>query len=668
MGFFAPWFLVGLLAVGLPVWLHLLRKHRSPPQPFGSLMFWERHTQSSIKHRRLRYLLLLALRTALFVLIALAFAHPYIERKSIPFQHTGEITILAIDNSLSMRAGNLFDQAKQMAKSEISGLRSGERAQVLELGSRVHALSDVTDDKQQLNAAVDAAETSDDKTSFAELSRSLRSIAQSLKLPLRVELYSDMQQTGMPPNFNDLRLNAAIRLEPHALVSKAVPNFAVDNVVAPRRVYDGKKQRVLATVASFGEPKATRRVSLVLNDRVVETKSVDVPEGGRATVEFQSLDVPYGRNKGAVKIDSADTLPADDTFYFSVERSDPRPALFVYQAGNQQALLYFKAALEASGQAAFDIQSVMVEQTANVSPAKYAFVVISDVGVLPGGFENQLREYVQNGGSVLVALGHNSMAKMKVPVSDDHIAESRYAGREGERFQTVAWLDPSHPSIQKDNNWAGVKFLRVLRVDPGKSRVVARLSDETPLLMDQQMGGGHVEVFASTFDNIDNDFPLHASFVPFVEQTARYLGRLDSGPPAVQVGSFEELRDSKEKGSAVDVVDPKGGRVFDLKEAATAQNVQFTMAGFYDIRRPNGRNELVAVNSDRRESDLTPATTEDLKLWQNTANGTSGGDSSATSEQKPVSLWWYVMLAALALSVAESVLGNRHLAVDKEAL
>src|SRR5580692_4856394 len=305
MGFFTPWFLAGLLAVGLPVWLHLLRKHKSQPLPFGSLMFWEHHTQSSIKHRRLRYLLLFALRTALFALIALAFAHPYIERKSIPFQHTGEITVLAVDNSLSMRAGDLFDQAKRMAKSEISGLRSGERAQVLELGSRVHALSDVTDDKLQLNAAIDAAELSDDKTSFAELSRSLRSIAQSLKLPLRVELYSDMQQTGMPPNFNDLRLNAAIRLEPHALAAKQVPNFALENVIAPRRVYDGKKQRVLATIASFGEPKATRHVSLVLNDRVVETKSVDVPEGGRATVEFQSLDVPYGlENKGAVKIDS----------------------------------------------------------------------------------------------------------------------------------------------------------------------------------------------------------------------------------------------------------------------------------------------------------------------------------------------------------------------------
>ena len=49
------------------------------------------------------------------------------------------------------------------------------------------------------------------------------------------------------------------------------------------------------------------------------------------------------------------------------------------------------------------------------------------------------------------------------------------------------------------------------------------------------------------------------------------------------------------------VLDPKGDRVLSLTEAAKAQNIQFTMGGFYDIRRPNGRNELVAVNTDRQE-------------------------------------------------------------------
>ena len=51
-------------------------KHQTTPLPFSSLMFFERRTQSSIKHRRLRYLLLFALRTALCsLLLALAFAH-----------------------------------------------------------------------------------------------------------------------------------------------------------------------------------------------------------------------------------------------------------------------------------------------------------------------------------------------------------------------------------------------------------------------------------------------------------------------------------------------------------------------------------------------------------------------------------------------------------------
>jgi Aerotolerance regulator N-terminal/von Willebrand factor type A domain len=668
MGLLTPWFLAGAAAVGLPVWLHLLKKHRSTPQPFSSLMFFENRTQSSIKHRRLRYLLLFALRTAVILLIVLAFAQPYIVQTVLPSSQSDRVTVVAIDNSLSMRAGNRIDDAKRQARALIARLHPGQRAEILAFGQRIQAMSELTDDHSNLNAAIDAIEASDSRTSYAELARSLRSIAQSIKAPLDVHLYSDMQQSGMPANFNDLRLNAAVKLEPHRLASGNTPNFAIENVVAPRRVYDAKKQRVLVTVAGFGTQKAARTVTLSLNGRAVETKTVEVPESGLATAEFLSLDVPYGRNKGEVKIDSADALPADDTFYFSVEREDPRHALFVQEAENSRSLLYFRAALEASGQAAFEVDPATVEQTANLNPAKYAFVVLSDVGSLPPAFENELRGYVRNGGSVLIALGHRSVANAKVPVSDDRIEEARYAGREGDRFQNVAWLDPSHPSVLKDDHWDDVKFYQAIRIDSGKARVVARLTDQTPLLMDQQVGGGHVLVFASTFDNVANDFPLHASFVPFIEQTARYLGRLDAEPSSVPVGSFGELRGSKETGAAIDVVDPKGDRVFTLAEATKAQNIQFTLAGFYDIRRPNGRNELVAVNADRHESDLTPIPQETLALWQNTANGTSGsGGGSSQTERKPLSLWWYVMVAVLLLTLAESFLGNQHLSVDKEA-
>src|SRR5580692_5699829 len=120
MGFLTPWFLGGIAALGLPVYLHLLRKHKTTPLPFSSLMFFEKRTQSSIKHRRLRYLLLFALRTLLILLIVLAFAHPYVEQKLMPLKRSGEVTVLAIDNSLSMQAGPRLNEAKDAAKSLVS--------------------------------------------------------------------------------------------------------------------------------------------------------------------------------------------------------------------------------------------------------------------------------------------------------------------------------------------------------------------------------------------------------------------------------------------------------------------------------------------------------------------------------------------------------------------
>lgn len=71
MGFFAPWFLAGLAALGVPVFVHLLRRHVATPRPVSSLMFYERGVQSSTRHRRLRYLLLFALRCAAIFLVVL---------------------------------------------------------------------------------------------------------------------------------------------------------------------------------------------------------------------------------------------------------------------------------------------------------------------------------------------------------------------------------------------------------------------------------------------------------------------------------------------------------------------------------------------------------------------------------------------------------------------
>src|SRR6202012_1096246 len=111
MGFLAPWFLAGALALGVPVFVHLLRRQTTTPRPFSSLMFFERGIQSSTRHRRLRDLLLFAFRMALVALLVMAFANPFVRRANAGA--SGRLLLVVVDNSYSMRVGKRFNDAKQ---------------------------------------------------------------------------------------------------------------------------------------------------------------------------------------------------------------------------------------------------------------------------------------------------------------------------------------------------------------------------------------------------------------------------------------------------------------------------------------------------------------------------------------------------------------------------
>ncbi len=672
MGLLAPWFLAGAAALAVPLYLHLLRRHTSDPQPFSSLMFFEQRTQSSIKHRRLRYLLLLALRLSLLALLVLAFAGPFINRPAVSAAND-KLLMLVVDNSFSMRAGSRLADAKRAAQSVLGSRNPAERAQVMALGSQLQVLTQPTQDAATLTAAVNSIEPGDSRGSFAELARALRSAAQSMSAPIELHFFSDMQKSDMPANFADAVLPANVSLILHPVVKSDVPNWAVESVNAPGQVWDVKKARVQAVIAGYGTPAATRTVSLIINGKTAATRTVAVPASGRATVEFDSLDVPHGFSRCEVRIDSADALPADDISRFAVERSDPQKVLFLHESSDMRSPLYFGAALAAAAESAFTMDSIPVAQAANVRPSDYAFVVLSDVVSLPASLENDLTRYVRAGGSVLAAAGTADGARQRIPIFGANVLKANYYTSAGGIAQTVGDTDPSYPSIGKADRWSGVKFYYAAKVDDAGSRVVARLTDQTPLLLEKQIGEGRVLLLASGLDNLTNDFPLHPDFVPFVDQTAFYLSGTARRTGSRLVDSFVDLRTSKEEAVSVEVIDPEGRRPLSLKEATTAQTYKVTQAGFYELRLANGRQDVIGVNPDRRESDLDVLPPDVVSLWTGKNATEQGGQAAEAAapgpsedKSKPYGLWWYVMLLALAAALAESWVASRYLGIRRE--
>jgi hypothetical protein len=625
VGFLAPAFLLGALAVGLPLYLHLLRRSTSTQQPFSSLMFFELRQPSSTQRRRLRYWLLLTLRIVLVLLMALTFANPYINRL-IAAGSADKLTLIVVDNSFSMRAGTRLADAKSQALALLS---ARARTQIVELGSQARLLTQPTQDTRILRAAIEGIQPGDSRGSFAVLATAVRSIVDSEHTPVDVHLFSDLQKTNMPPNFAEMALPRGATLVLHPISNTAAPNWAVESVNVAPLVWDPHTTHVQAVVAGYGTAPVNRTVSFTVDGKTLATRQVEIPASGRVTAEIDSLELPYGFSRGSVKIDAADSLAADDEYVFAIERADRKRGLLVYQPSDTQSPLFFGDAVTAAAQSAVLLDRLPVDRAASVDPSTYAFVVISDVVALPSAFASKILDYVNRGGNVLMAVGTAASQQRELPIFGGSIIGTRHYAREAEHYAAVS-----------AEEWEGVRFYYATAVDEKGAKVTLRLQDGTPLLLEKQVGAGRVMVFASGFDNLTNDLPLHPVFVALVDGMVRHLSGNDerSGPHLVD-----------------DMIAVQSG------------TQQLSRRGFYEAHLANGRQELVAINVDRRESDLAPIPADVLALWR--GSGVSEVFAPTKGVQVttvPHSVWWYAMFGVLVAALLESFVGGRYLATLRD--
>jgi hypothetical protein len=139
------------------------------------------------------------------------------------------------------------------------------------------------------------------------------------------------------------------------------------------------------------------------------------------------------------------------------------------------------------------------------------------------------------------------------------------------------------------------------------------------------------------------------------------------------VDSFVQLRSpgvpANAGGTSVEVVGPDGKRPLSLAEEATAQTVRLTNAGYYQVRFASGRDALIAVNADPKESALQLIPDDTLKLWSAAGeqeNGSAANPGVAEATKNAYGLWWWVMLLILAAALAESLVASRYIGTQRE--
>ena len=120
MNFLYPGFLFSLLAVAIPILIHLFNFRRFKVVYFSNVQFLKAVKEENASAERLKNLLILFCRILAIVFLVLAFARPYFSPDSNIRPDLKNMVYIYIDNSYSMenqnKEGSLLDEAKRRAK------------------------------------------------------------------------------------------------------------------------------------------------------------------------------------------------------------------------------------------------------------------------------------------------------------------------------------------------------------------------------------------------------------------------------------------------------------------------------------------------------------------------------------------------------------------------
>jgi hypothetical protein len=229
----------------------------------------------------------------------------------------------------------------------------------------------------------------------------------------------------------------------------------------------------------------------------------------------------------------------------------------------------------------------------------------------------------------------------------------------------VGEVDATHPILRGVDELRAANFTRSVNVELGEGdRGLMWLADGTPLLIERALGSGRVLLFTSSLGREWNDLVVQPAFVPLMAGIANELLGGAGFTSEADLGSTLAARALGFSGAQI--FDPSGDAALGL--GAGSDDVLLDQVGFYEVVG-GGTTELVAVNFDARESDLTRVDAATVERWRGL--GVRPGETrtpvavTTSADRIPSSLGPLLVMLLLMLVVVESLVGNWHLRIRR---
>ncbi|MEL6718786.1 MAG: BatA domain-containing protein, partial [Bacteroidota bacterium] len=398
MQFLYPGFLWALLALAIPIIVHLFHFRRFKKVYFTNVRFLKEVKEETSARSRLRNLLVLLMRLLALALLVFAFAQPFLPQDTEVKQGQKAVSVY-VDNSFSMEALSedvpLLEKAKQRAREIVSAYAEEDRFQVL--------TNDFEGRHQRMVGKEDALNLIDEiairpavRTLDKVLTRQQQAL-ESVDIENHVAYQISDFQRNVSNSLNEWRdTSMEVNLVP--LQSIQENNISIDSawfdapvqiinqtnalVVKVRNWGNEAAENVRLSINYGGQNKPIGTLSIPAGEYVIDTAQITVLKTGWQEAELVITDYP---------------IQFDDHYFFSFKVAEQVKMLSINETAPNR---YLQAAFANSNYFKLDNQSSQRLDYSSFSD--YQLIILNDLNSISSGLSSELNQFVSNGGNLLV--------------------------------------------------------------------------------------------------------------------------------------------------------------------------------------------------------------------------------------------------------------------------
>ena len=684
MSLLMPLYIAGLAAISLPLIFHLIRRSPRGQLTFSSLMFLSRSPPRLTRRSRLDQWLLFLLRALAILLLAIAFARPFLRSQTAlgVTSSQGRRMILLVDTSASMQRQGIWTATMDRSREFLASLSPRDWVALYTFDSDVRVIVDfpretaisLSQHRQQISEQLDSLAPGWQSTNLA---RALSRAAEDLKVlgndsptsasaALQIMLVSDMQQGIQVEALSGYEWPDSVMLDIERVMPEQAGNASLSLVADTGRRNRQENLRLKVSNSQDGSSESFR-VAWVSSDGATEVGTdVYVPPG-----ESRVIRIPEQRGEKPAYLQlKGDPHGFDNRLFLAPARTETINLLYLGddQADDTEgALYYLQRAYADSEMRAFTIHDeIRGELEVGGNGISLAVVTRS----LEAAERGVMRRYLEKGGHLLYVAGDTGCRdSIRFLLGDDQLElVEQHPGD----YAMLVDIDFDHPLFApfrnpQFSNFNKIHFWQYREIQlsaDNRSRVLARFDNGHPALLEQEVGRGVLWVLASGWQPVDSELARSTKFVPLLLEMFEAGHQQILQLPQYEVGQAVAL--NREAGGSGDLVveTPEGNQLEIARQETAFTNT--SIPGLYQLRSDTDAIDF-AVNLPSSEGNTSILEETRLEQFgiplvklqtaeQQQQRERQMRDLELESKQK---LWQWLISGALLLLITETWLAGR---------